>query len=413
MVIPKDLGIGTSQKMFAPRAGIAYRMGPSTVIRTGYGITYNPLPLARPLRDPFPLTIAQDFPGPNAYTPFASLEQGIPVFSGPDPTLGSTPLPGAALMKTPTGKKIERGYIQSWNFFLERKLPGSFVTSVGYVGTQTVHSFGWYNANAAAPGTGVAGQPFQVLFGRSAETNYWNGQYSANYHGLQVSVNRNLGDALMLKGAYTFSKAINMVDDDGNANTIFNWPEVFYRNRAQAGYDIPHVFQMAAVYELPFGKGRRLANQGVAALVFGGWQLNGVFSSYQGRPFTAGADAGALNAPGNTQTADQVKPEVEKIGRVEEFYDVSAFARVNAARFGNSGRNLLRGPGAVNLHMGVFREFRVRESATLQFRAEAFNATNTPHFASPNANVNAANFMRITSADSDQRTFRFGLRFAW
>jgi hypothetical protein len=410
---PKGLGIATSHKLFAPRVGIAYRLGQSTVIRTGYGITYNPMPLARPLRDPFPLTIAQDFPGSNTYTPFAPIEEGIPLFSGPDATLGAVPLPASALMKTPTGKKIERGYIQSWNFFVERNLPSAIMVSIGYVGTQTVHSFGWYNANAAAPGTGVAGQPFRILFGRTADTNYWNGQYSANYHGLQMGVNRQFANGLMLKGAYTFSKAINMTDDDGNASVIFNWPEVFYRNRAQAGYNIPHVFQLAAVYELPFGRGRPLASEGLAALLFGGWQVNGVFSAYQGRPFTVSADAGALNAPGNSQTADQVKSDVTKLGRVEEYYDASAFARVNAPRFGSTGRNLLRGPGVVNLHMGVFRDFAIRESATLQFRAEAFNATNTPHFSNPNANVNSANFMRITSADTDQRTFRFGLRFEW
>jgi hypothetical protein len=217
----------------------------------------------------------------------------------------------------------------------------------------------------------------------------------------------------MLKGAYTYSKAINMTDDDGNANTIFNWPQVFYRNRAQAGYNIPHVFQLGAVYEMPFGKGRKFATAGVASAVLGGWQLNGVFAAYQGRPFTVSADAGALNAPGNSQTADQVNSTVTKLGTIEEFYDRSAFRPVTEPRFGNTGRNLLRGPGVVNVNLGLFRDFALRERVKLQFRAESFNFTNTPHFAAPAANVNSANFMRISSADNDQRSFRFGLRLAW
>jgi hypothetical protein len=126
-----------------------------------------------------------------------------------------------------------------------------------------------------------------------------------------------------------------------------------------------------------------------------------------------GADGGALNAPGNTQTADQVKPDVQKVGSLDEFYDRTAFAGVTQARFGTTGRNILRGPGVVNFDLSLFRNFSLTEKLMLQFRAESFNLTNTPHFDNPGTNVNAASFMRITSAVADQRTFRFGLRAQW
>ncbi|HEU0140522.1 MAG TPA: TonB-dependent receptor [Bryobacteraceae bacterium] len=408
---PKDLGISTSKKLFAPRIGLAYRAADNLVIRTGYGITYNPMPLARPLRSVYPLTIAQDFTGINAYQPFRSIEEGIPDFGGPELSSGSVPLPGTVAMITIAGDSINRGYVQSWNFFVEGKLPGDFVTSVGYVGTQTVNSFGQMEANVAAPGRGNLGRRFVPIYNRTAATSYWNGQFSANYHALQVAINRRAAAGLTLKAAYTYSKAINFTDDDGGVGVMFNWEPAFYRNRALAGYDIPHMLQLGYVYELPFGKGKNMANTGVASVLLGGWQANGIFSAVQGRPFTVAASAGSLDAPGNSQTADQVKPEVEKIGSLAQFYDRTSFAApTGAARFGTTGRNLLRGPGIVNLDLSLFRNFNLTERYILQFRAEAANLSNTPHFGNPSNNVNSGNFMQITSAENDQRTIRFGLR---
>jgi hypothetical protein len=147
--------------------------------------------------------------------------------------------------------------------------------------------------------------------------------------------------------------------------------------------------------------------------LFGDWQINGVFSAVQGRPFMVTAAGASLNAPGNSQTADQVKTEVTRVGSVGEFYDRAAFAPVNGLRFGTSGRNLLRGPGAVNLDFGVFRDFPIKEQLKLQFRAEAFNLSNTPHFNNPNSDATSSDFMRITSAVQDQRQFRFALRMSW
>ncbi len=228
---------------------------------------------------------------------------------------------------------------------------------MAYVGTQTTRSFADLDINAAAPGTGTAGRPLFARHGRTVETWAWNGYLSANYHALQAALNRRAGDGLLLKGSYTYSKAINWTDEDGWTGVMFNHESAFKRNRAQAGYDIPHMLQLGFVYELPFGKGKKHANSGASSWVLGGWQFNGVFAAYQGRPFTVTASGAGLNAPGSAQTADQVKPTVEKLGGVgpgQFYYDRTAFAPVNEARFGTSGRNLLRGPGVVNLDVGVF-----------------------------------------------------------
>lgn len=415
--IPRGLGISTSKKLFAPRLGIAYRLTDKTVIRTGYGITYNPMPLARPLRGFFPLTFAATFNSPNTFQPVRPIEQGIPDIVFPDLSSGRVQLPGSALMRYIPTNRLRRGYVQSWNFTVERELPGQFVTSIAYVGTQTVGSFADYNINAAAPGDGNAGRPLARRFSRTVDTWAWDGFLSANYHGLQIATNRRAADGLLIKAAYTYSKGINWTDEDGwTGNMTFNWAPAFPRNRAQAGYNIPHNFQTGVVWELPFGKGRRFSNSGLPRWILGDWQINSVFAAFQGRPFTVTAALGALNAPGNTQTADQIKPEVAKLGGIgvgAPFFDPTAFAAPAGIRFGTSGRNLLRAPGTVNLDLGIFRRFPITERVNLEFRSEAGNATNTPHFNAPNANINAANFLVVTSAQPDQRQIRLGLRLAF
>jgi hypothetical protein len=375
------------------------------------------MPLARPLRGFFPLTFNATFNSPNSFQPEGTFEQGIPAIVFPDLSSGKAALPATANMRYITGNELHRGYVESWNFTIERQLPGSINVSAGYVGTETVRSFADYEINAAAPGAGTAGRPLNILFGHSVDTWAWNGYLSANYHAVQVSFNRHTAHGLAIKGAYTFSKAINWTDEDGWTGTImWNWSPVFSRNRALAGYDIPQVFQVGFVYELPAGKGRRFAQSGVARWVLGDWQLNGVFAAFDGRPFSVTAAAGALNAPGNTQTADQVKPVVAKLGGIgagQPFFDPTAFAAPTGVRYGTSGRDILRGPGWVNLDFSLFRRFVIREPWALEFRGEAANATNTPHFNNPNSNISSGNFLVVTSANSDQRQLRVGLRLSW
>jgi len=417
---PTHLGVSVSKKMFAPRVGLAYRLSDTTVIRTGYGITYNPMPFGRPLRGFYPLTIAATFlplstaAGFNqAFHAFRPLAQGIPDVVLPDISSGKIPLPVTADMRSIAGNKFNRGYIQSWNLFIQHKLPKEFVLDIGYVGTATVRSLGDINGNAAAVGTGVQGQPLFRSFGRSIAILDWNGQLSTRYHALQVAFNRRAADGLFIKGSYTYSKAMNHTDDDGWVGVSWNHPEVFNRNWAQAGFNIPHMFNLGYVYEMPFGAGKKYATSGVAKHILGNWQANGGVALIQGRPFGIGSPGGSLNAPGNAQTADQVKPTADFIGSLDQFYDRTAFAQVNAVRYGSTGRNLLRGPGLVNFDLALFKGIPITEQYKLEFRAETFNLMNTPHFSNPNGDSSSANFMRITSADSTQRTMRFGLRLSF
>ncbi|HEY6988234.1 MAG TPA: TonB-dependent receptor [Bryobacteraceae bacterium] len=422
--VPVDDGFTVSKKLFAPRVGFAYRLGENTVIRSGYGISYDPIPYSRPLRGFYPLTINYQYVGANNRLPGTTLAAGIPAPDLPDLSTGIIPLPGKVTERSPWGGEIKRGYIQSWNFTIERKLPGNILGSIAYVGTQTTHQLADFDINSGVPGSTNANLPL-AKYGRTAALDMWGGYLSSHYHSLQTSVNKQLAHGLLVKGAYTWSKAIDYTDDDGWAAPSrmygFQW------NRAPAGYDRTHVFQVGWVYEVPVGKGKTFVNSGPAAYILGNWKLNGALSAFTGTPFTVTASGTSVDAgPENQQSADQVKTNVQRLGGVgpgQPFYDPTAFAPVTAVRFGTSGRNILRGPGVFNTDLSLFREFPIKERLKLEFRTDCFNITNTPKFPTPSgntANASAGTFMITTSTLSNnstaislERQFRFGLRLVF
>ena len=159
----------------------------------------------------------------------------------------------------------------------------------------------------------------------------------------------------------------------------------------------------------------------------GGWQMNGILSRTSGTPFTVGTSGTSVNAPGNTQTADQILSTVAIMGGHgvgQPYFDPNAFAPVTAVRFGSSGRNLLRGPGVFNLDGSLFRTFKMTERFALQIRAEVFGATNTPQFGNPGATASSLTrnadgtirtlngFTEITSA-TGERQFRFAAKITF
>jgi hypothetical protein len=411
--IPRDVGLKTSTMDFAPRLGVAWRINENTVARTGYGLTYNPLPFARPLRGAYPLTIHNTYVSLNSWQPFGTLAQGIPEFTGPGPSEGRTPLPRTATMRTPDPDNVHRGYIQSWNVAFERRLPLDMSVNVAYVGTSTTRGFANIELNVSPPGGGESGRAFAQRFGRTASTTLFGGWSKGRYHSLQTQLTRPFKNGLLLRGAYTLGKAMNMTDDDGTAGFDYNAPEVFDRNWAPAGFDRRHTFTMAYSWQLPFKvEGSPLLNA-----IVKGWQLNGTFAAYSGTPFTVTASNTALDQRGNLQTADLVG-DLKRVGTGpdEPFYDPAAFANVTERRYGNTGRNQFRGPGYFNYNTSLFRNFDLPNRMRLQLRVEGFSVTNTPQWSNPNGSVTSGSFMRINStrgaADAGgARYVRFGLRF--
>jgi hypothetical protein len=290
------------------------------------------------------------------------------------------------------------------------------VTSVGYVGQKSTHLMADYDINAGYPGSGTTGLPYYAAYGRTVPTQMWDGYLSSNYNSLQVAINRSFSKGLMLKGAYTYSHAIDYTDDDGWASVGWNDPTQFQRNRATAGFNRTHVFQLGWVYDLPFGKGKPYLISGLASKIVGGWEFSGIESCYTGTPFTVYAPGTSLNSPDNTQTANQVTASVPFIGGIGPdayYYDPAAFAPVTTQTYGNSGRNILTNPGMWNTDMSIVRNFPIKEKVTAQFRTEFYNLPNTSHF-SPvgDTTVTDGAFMRVTSS-TGERNIRFALRLQW
>jgi hypothetical protein len=244
------------------------------------------------------------------------------------------------------------------------------------------------------------------------------------YDALQTKLTYRLKDGSQFGAVYTFSKAINWIDNE-EVSTVFGgqggylfwpYPAYRYRNKALATYDRTHNLQLYGIYELPFGKSKRWLKSGVGSKIAGGWQVNWVLSKMSGTPFTITGGGSSYNALGNTQTANQVIPGpipiIGGVGNVPgnpacaasnlscHYFNPAYFAAVpsGVVAFGNSGRNIVRGPGFFNLDTSLFREFAIRERIKLQVRAEMFGATNTPHLNNPGTDVtNAATFGVITS----------------
>ena len=198
---------------------------------------------------------------------------------------------------------------------VQRELPRGWIAQVGYVGTHTVHQHTRYNINYGQVNGGSASQPFFPL-GITGSLAMILPYETMHYNSLQASAQRRFANGLMFQAAYTRSKWIGTCcDDSGDGGPAIPIPQYTYLNRALMGGDRPDNLRLSGIYELPFGKGKAFARNGAAAAVLGGWQINGVFSAYSGSPFTVSSSATSLNAPGSSQRADLVKPDVAYTGK--------------------------------------------------------------------------------------------------
>jgi TonB-dependent receptor-like protein len=406
---PKDLGIQVDKKLIAPRLGLAYRLNEKTVFRAGYGKTFNPLPWSRPMRGFYPATISYSDAGATSLIAYGTLANGIPGAPNPDIASGNILLPRGVAMRSPDPTDVKRGSTQSWNMFLERRLPLDVSVSAGYVGTATNDGYADRNLNYAESGGNTA----RLLFAKAGTADIldWAARTRARYHALQMAVNRPFKGGFLLKGAYTFSKALNETDDDGWV--ALTWPQAsqLNRNYARAGFDRPHMLQMGFVYELPFAR----HSPHPVAQVIKNWQVNGIASWLSGQPFTIGGNNNLLQQQGGSQTINvigEAKPGFGEAGPNAQWYDPAVFSFTAVNAWGNSGRNAFRGPSNWNLDASVFRTIPFGHYKA-EIRAESQNVFNHAQWANPVTSFTDANFMRIRTLARAPRTIQVGLRFTF
>jgi hypothetical protein len=383
----------------------------------------------------FPGEVQLDLIGANSFTPANNPGQAPGLVNGialiPDPVgpNGAFKIPAATgnLSSLNSNKDYIRGYFQTYNFTIQKELMEGWIGQVGYVGMHSVQIQTGFNINYGQLGGGSASQ-LLAKYNNFAAASVLLPFVSGNYNSLQATLNKRFSHGLAFQSAYTYSKDIAL------STSSTTWiPELRGRIRTQTTADRTHHLILSGSYDLPFGKGKKFAQQAVASAILGGWTVTGIFNHWSGAPFNVTASGSSCNCPGTTQIADQIKPTVAIVGsgvNSQPYFDPTAYAPVTAARLGTSGYYRLRGPGNNNLDMGLLRIFPITERIKFQLRAEALNFTNTPHFNNPGNSVSNASFnsdgsvrslggfSQITSTNPlgriiDQRYIRFGARITF
>ena len=396
--IPMDLGIKNYKRNIYPRFGVAYRMDDKTVIRGGFGMSqfYRYTDVWQ-----YPVRQNQQLNPANSFVAAGTMAAGFPApLAVVIPANGIiTNAPNQNYTFLP--KDIPVPYVESWNFAIQRALPGNFSLEAAFVGNHGVHvqTNNSTNINASqVPGSGAAGQPLNKLFGRTATTSLPQFQ-STFYDSFQLKVNRRFANGLSIINSYAFGKSIDYSAGSSGLNHLD-----MRRNKGLADLDRRHIFTSSYTYELPFGRGKRWATSGAGKWLLGGWQLNSFMTWESGLPLDIVAPATSLNAQGLTNRPNVNGPVTifGNAGPGQFWFDTKAFSLPAANTFGNVGRNVLHGPHLFDIDASVFRKFDVTERLKVEFRAESFNATNTPWFDRPNTNIGDAAFGQVTTAQGTQ-----------
>jgi TonB dependent receptor len=430
---PDNLGRETYYHYFAPRLGIAYRVTENTVVRAGFGVSYDAFPNNNYAFN-FPVRQAIGFVSPtaNSFTPATTnMDVGFPQLTPfvippngivPANTTGPNGLLGQTFFVI--DKNFHQPYVESWNLAVERILPYSFVATVAYVGNHGTLIPMQYDLNAATtPGVDSTGkiikaclvEPLCQQFGRTAATNFLYLGTSSNYNALQARLNRKWSKGFLLTSSYTFAKALAYRSDGASdGGSAFNYLN-FRSNYSVTSYNRTHTFVESAVYELPFGKGKPWLQSGWASWIAGGWQVSGVLTVMSGLPLDFNASGTSLNAPGTRQTPNLIAPFHVLYGiDSAPWFDTSSFQQVQTnGVLGNVPRYAFSGPGFFNLDAGVFRRFVLTERVGLEVRGEAFSVTNTPQFDRPDSNINDANFGFIKGTIGGNRTMQLGAKISF
>lgn len=445
LVYPGDTGVGdggtrNSYNNLSPRISIAWQPKalPNTSIRAAFGIfmapganssnnadadvapfspTFNITPPAVggiPFDDPW--SIFTPTGGVSPFPPFAS-----PGFV-PDSS-ATFVLPVTIPINIDGGFQL--GRVQSWNFSIERQFATNTLLRVAYVGSQSYHLPSSNQSNPGINGVRSLYTDFDSI------TTYvaWG---VGSYHGMQLTFDRKFSRGLQFTSNYSWSKGIDNVSAvSGNFGSGFSNPFDPSFDRGLSGIHFPQIWTNNWVYQLPSLKG----SNGFVRGVLGDWQVSGIYRLQSGRPFSIGGGGG--NPSGTfvgRERADLTgQPYNVHQGSqgdwVASYFNTAAFVPTAAGTYGNSGRNILAGPGTNVCDLGVTKNIPFKERYRVQIRWQLYNAFNRTHFDPPNNNPASSAFGRITSTagygggsgggqEQSQfgypaRLMEFGLKLSW
>jgi hypothetical protein len=421
----KYAGVTTSKTEFSPRLGMSYQLGHETVLRGGYGRSYFMNPYGAGFGTQgggWPIKQSQSDVQANPYAPLNfTLDQGpgLPAALPAFPANGMIPFNGG-----PDGFSeyfVGVGpYPHSWqdtyNVTLEHSFPHQITASIAYVGNYGRHLWnGGYDVNAPIPGPNVNGsfnanRPYFAKFGWTQPEYQRNDQIpglpdqTSNYNSVQARFEKRFSGGLYVMSNFTFDHSLdygafglqdqfNFASNYGNGDSARPWASITAIN-----------------WELPFGHGRAYANsmKGAAEAIAGGWNLSGIINLEGGLWFTP-----FMSSNASLNSTISLRPDRTCSGTVSnpnrnDWFNASCFTQPAPFVYGNSGRNILLGPGFDTADLSLAKSFRITEGTHLELKWDVFNALNQTNLQNPNSTIGSSTVGQIFGIVDFKRRMQIG-----
>jgi hypothetical protein len=401
----------------APRVGVAWTMTPRLVWRGGYGVFYQ----------------ATDRYGSEsqlAMNPPQLVDVNILANSAADPPAmilrnGFVPVSAANINPALVQWRIQdpdqvTPWVQQFSLGPEYEISSSMVGAIEYVGNVTRNGRKLRNLNQGRLQNGVAVFPFQNTPFQRAYLEQIATDGRGDFHSLQARLQKRMSRGLAFTASFTWGKALgNFLDHlsaDGGGESG-NFPKDAYNPDADYGplaFDVRKRFVASFIYEVPVGRGRAADPGGALGIIASDWNVNGILTLSDGRPFSitatdlSGAGAGRISRANCLGEAmpDGFDPSVDA------WFDITAFGPTAAGTFGTCGPNTVTGPGQKTMNLSFFRSVPFGDAKRLELRWEIFNVFNTPILGRPGQSVsNSATFGRITTTAGEPREMQFAVKF--
>jgi trimeric autotransporter adhesin len=396
----------------APRLGLAWKPAHNTVVRAGYGINYNTSAYQSIVQNmafqpPFSTTATNT----QSATTQLSLANGFP-----------PPPPGSITNNFGVDPNYRLGYVQIWNLDIQQQIRPTLIMNLDYTGTKGTRLDILEAPNRIATGVLFPGvQPF-----------YWEDSLGdSTAHAGSVRVRKRLQGGISIGGRYTFSKSIDNASTIGSGEPLVaagggrggvsgttNVAQNAFDLAAERGlssFDQRHLFTADYLWELPFGHDRRwLTGNSPLRAILGDWNWSGDWTIASGLPFTPrilGSFQDVSQGTNGTTRADVVPGQSVSLANpsIAEWFNTAAFVAPTGV-FGDSRRNSIEGPGQRLFDMAFTKIFPIRESRSLEFRAQFSNIFNTPQYVSIDTVVNSPTYGRVISVGA-MRSLQLTARF--